>query len=69
MKQYMYHQLITALPEHGIQAFGDGRLRELLNEGWKPVRETPMGGGMVPGSDTQGVGFAFAVLILLEKED
>jgi hypothetical protein len=39
-------------------------LPELLQKGWHPVRETPMGGN---GSNHGGGGYSFS-LVLLEKE-
>ena len=39
-------------------------LPELLQKGWLPVRETPMGGN---GSNHAGGGYSFS-LVLLEKE-
>lgn len=69
VKRYQYYRLITAIPNHGIQGWGESKLDELLAQGWKPVRETPMGGGPVAGNEVDGFGFAFGSLILLEKDD
>jgi hypothetical protein len=79
MKQYRYvivssqgtsldfHEGAAKLPElfqpmwYGDRRFQD--LQDLLADGWRPVRETGMGGA----SATGGVAMAFA-LLLLERD-
>ena len=78
MKRYRYvivssngysHDLARESAFHPFESIlGGGEktydLQELLDKGWQPVRETPMGGN---GSNHGGGGYSFS-LVLLEKE-
>lgn len=66
--KYRYYTLIMAWPDMNIPSYAPHELEQLLAEGWRPVRETPMGGTMVGGPNRDGIEFMFASLILLEKE-
>ena len=77
MKRYKYFALLKCFPEAGAAGeTSENELNKLLEEGWKPVRETALEGASfpgsqttVPGSQTTGIGYVFASLILLERDD
>lgn len=54
---------------HHAVAGSEAELEALTGEGWCPVRETPMGGSAVGGSGSSDIGYVFASLILLEREE
>ena len=67
MKLYRYFILMESAPPQHVNRQSD--LQALLDQGWLPVRETPMGGGLVRGDHPVDLTiYAFASLILLEKE-
>jgi hypothetical protein len=68
LKEYKYYQLVIGHPDHGVTSWGTAELDSLMNAGWHPIRETPMGGGLIPGTDLTGIAYLFASLILLERE-
>jgi hypothetical protein len=68
MKEYRYYQLVIGWPSPEVKGWGTAELDQLLAHGWTPVRETPMGGGPVPGPGLTGIAYLFASLILLERE-
>ena len=70
MKSYMYYVLMKCVPPMPNAVTGsESELGKLTAEGWRPVRETPMGGSAVGGDGTPNIGFVFASLILLEREE
>ena len=77
MNRYRYFTLLKCFPDAGAAGeTSEIELNELLAEGWKPVRETALEGApfpgsqtTVPGSQTTGIGYVFASLILLERDE
>lgn len=70
MKSYKYFTLVACFPEATASGVAsEMALNNLLEEGWQPVRETALEGAPFPGSQTTGIGYAFACLILLERDD
>ncbi len=71
MKRYRYFVLMKFLPDPGFGSSShEFALNELIaKEGWRPIREAPMGGSPFTGSNNDGIGFIFASLILLEKDE
>jgi hypothetical protein len=70
MKRYKYFTLMKFFPDPGYaNSLHENALNELIQkEGWRPVRETPMGGSPFAGPSTNGIGYIFASLVLLEKD-
>ena len=77
MTKYRFFTLLKCFPEVGVPGeTSEDRLNQLLEEGWKPVRETPLESAEfpgsqtnLPGSQTTGIAHVFAVLILLERDE
>ncbi len=71
MKSYKYFVFMYAAVQEGprYETSSIRDLERLLTQGWKPVRETPMGGGPLTSGNLDGFAYAFASLILLEKDE
>lgn len=77
MTRYKFFTLFSTFPEiDASEETSEDRLNKLLDEGWRPVRETELDGASfpgsnanVPGSRTTGIGHVFAALVLLEKDE
>jgi len=77
MTKYRYFILLKCFPETGaVTESSESELNKLLDEGWVPTRETEMEGApfpgsqtTVPGTQTIGIGYVFASLILLQRDE
>ena len=77
MAKYKYFTLLKCFPDTGAAGeSSEDALNKLLDEGWVPIRETEMEGAPFPGSEkplsgsrTTGIGYVFASLVLLQKEE
>ena len=77
MAKYRFFTLMTCFPETGAAGeTNEAELNKLLEDGWVPIRETALEGAPFPGSQgtvagslTTGIGYVFASLILLERNE
>lgn len=69
MKEYRYEVVVTGwLGSDDPMGKSVSQINKLLQEGWEPVRESPMGSVSFPPSNQDGMAYKFASLVVLERD-